>query len=169
VSGLDVVVTVGMGRWPFDRLLRAVAPLAATHRLFVQRGTSDVPLHCEAPRFVGPTELAERMARADVVVTHAGNTVRLVQRLGKVPLCVAREAARGEMGNDHQVHFLRAEVATGRCRAVWGDLDDLSERVAEHPAAAARLLAERPAPEPVDLTAAWQHLLRELEVEAVLR
>ena len=37
----SVVVTVGMGRWPFDRLVRAAAALGAEHDVFIQTGTSD--------------------------------------------------------------------------------------------------------------------------------
>lgn len=164
-----VVVTVGMGRWPFDRLLRAVAPLTTGYDLFVQRGTSDVAIDAPSPRFVRPDELHDRMAAADVVITHAGNTVRLVQRLGKVPICVAREAARGEMGNDHQVAYLRREADHGRAIGLWGDLGSLSEAVATHHDVQARLLATRPLPGPPDLNRAWHLLLHELDVELTSR
>jgi hypothetical protein len=154
-----IVVTVGMGRWPFDRLVAAAGALAADHDVFVQSGTSTVDPGCPAAGFVGPSELAERMAVADVVVTHAGNTVRTVQRLGRVPICVAREAARGEMGNDHQVHYLRAEERTGRAIGVWGDLGDLPAAVAGHATRQAELIATRPLPAPADLDLAWKLLL----------
>lgn len=160
-----MVVTVGMGRWPFDRLLRATAPLTAHHDVFVQRGTSDVHLECPSPRTVTPSELHRRMSEADVVVTHAGNTVRLVQRLGKVPICVAREAARGEMGNDHQVWFLRREQERARVIGLWGDLDDLPEAVLRHPSVERELLDARPLAPLPDLEAAWRLLLHELRVE----
>ncbi len=164
-----VVVTVGMGRWPFDRLLRAVGALGDDYDLFVQRGTSDVPLACPAPRFVSPSELRDRMQAADVVVTHAGNTVRLVQRLGKVPICVAREQRRGEMANDHQVQFLRHEQRSGLAVGLWGELDDLAAAIAGHPAVEAALLATRPKPPEIDLDRAWRLLLHELHVEASSR
>lgn len=143
-----VFVTVGMGPWPFDRLLRAVVPLCADHEVMAQTGTSAVRLPCPNRPFLGWGEVHEQLAAADVVVTHAGNTVRLVQRLGRVPIAVAREAARGEMGNDHQVDYLREEQRTGRVVAVW-DVEDLPDAVAAHAVAEQRLLAERPAPAPV--------------------
>lgn len=164
-----IVVTVGMGRWPFDRLLRAVAPLAADSDLFVQRGTSDVPINAPSPRFVAPDELRERMADADVVICHAGNTVRLVQRLGKVPICVAREAARGEMANDHQVRYLRIESQRGRAVGLWGDLADMVPAVERHGRIQAELLANRPLSAPPDLDRAWRLLLHELTVELTTR
>ena len=35
----SVVVTVGMGRWPFDRLVQAASRLSGEHEVFVQSGT----------------------------------------------------------------------------------------------------------------------------------
>ena len=130
---LDVFVTVGMGPWPFDRLLAALPEVCAAHDVFVQTGTSTLAPPCPHAPFLGYEETQQRIARADVVVTHAGNTVRLVQRLGKVPIAVAREAARGEMRNDHQVAYLRGEVAAGRVVALDGDLAGLADAVARHP------------------------------------
>lgn len=140
-----ILVTVGMGPWPFDRLLAAVAPLCEEHEVFAQTGTSGVRPPCPHAPFLALDDLRERLAAADIVVTHAGNTVRLVQRLGRVPIAVAREHARGEMGNDHQVAYLRAEERAGRVVAVW-DVARLPAAVAGHPAAQERLLAERPLP-----------------------
>ncbi|MER5606967.1 hypothetical protein AB0F93_09090 [Micromonospora tulbaghiae] len=144
-----VLVTVGMGPWPFDRLIEGVAPLCAAHEVFVQTGTSAVTPPCPHAPFLPLDDLRRRLAAADVVITHAGNTVRLVQRLGRVPVAVAREAARGEMGNDHQVEYLREEERSGRVVAVW-DVAELPAVVAAHPRRQHLLLAERPLPGPVD-------------------
>ncbi|MEU7901627.1 hypothetical protein [Actinoplanes sp. NPDC049118] len=143
-----ILVTVGMGPWPFDRLIAALAPLCAVHEVFAQTGASAVRPPCPHAPFLALDELQERLAAADVVITHAGSTVRLVQRFGGVPIAVARERARGEMGNDHQVDYLRAEERAGRVVALW-DVRRLAAAVAGHRAAAARLLAERPLPPPV--------------------
>ncbi|MCO1613658.1 hypothetical protein M8C11_02975 [Micromonospora sp. CPM1] len=144
-----LLVTVGMGPWPFDRLIEGVAPLCAAHEVFVQTGTSAVTPPCPHAPFLPLDDLRRRLAAADVVITHAGNTVRLVQRLGRVPVAVAREAARGEMGNDHQVEYLREEERSGRVVAVW-DVAELPAVVAAHPQRQHLLLAERPLPGPVD-------------------
>jgi SAM-dependent methyltransferase/UDP-N-acetylglucosamine transferase subunit ALG13 len=155
---LRVVVTVGMGPWPFDRLLEAVRPLCAEFDVFAQTGTSKIELPCATAAFVGFAELEERLRTADVVVTHAGNTVRLAQRMGKVPVAVAREARRGEMRNDHQVEYLAAEVPRGRVVALRGEADDgaglggLPAAVRAHPAREPRMLGEAPPlprPDPV--------------------
>ncbi|MEJ7583628.1 MAG: methyltransferase domain-containing protein [Acidimicrobiales bacterium] len=142
-------VTVGMSRWPFDRLVAAADRLAdhSGHDVFVQTGTAAVVPRCPHARFLAPEELGRRIAQADVVITHAGNSVRLVQRQGKVPLAVAREPGWGEMGNDHQVRFLASERGSGRV-VVLEDLDRLPHAVAEHGALEGRLLAERPPPPP---------------------
>ena len=136
---LKVLVTVGMGRFPFDRLVRAVGDLCEEHDVFVQRGVSTIEPQCEYVDFLPPGELMKRMRYADVVVSHAGNSVRLIQNMGKIPVAIAREHARGEMSDDHQVHFLRAEAAAGLVVAVNGDLSDLNAVVGRHPSLEARL------------------------------
>ncbi len=147
---MDVLVTVGMSNRPFDRLLSAVLPLCARHRVFAQTGTSTVRLPCPQAPFVPYPDLLERIHAADVVITHAGNTVRLVQRAGKVPIAVARTAAAGEMSNDHQVEFLRHEEQIGPVVAVWNPSEEIAAAVEAHPAAERRLLETRPLPECVD-------------------
>lgn len=145
---MEVLVTLGMSAWPFDRLLRGVAPLCPRHRVFAQTGASLFRLPCAQAPYVPYQELRERIRAADVVITHAGNTVRLVQRAGKVPIAVARMAADREMPNDHQVDYLRHEERTGRVVAVW-DVAELEATVEAHRAAESALLAERPLADPV--------------------
>jgi len=140
-----ILVTVGMGPWPFDRLIRALGPLCAEHEVFAQTGTSAVRPPCPHRQFIGFGDLQERIAAAEVIITHAGNTVRLVQRAGKVPIAVARRAALGEMGNDHQVAYLQREEHTGPVVAVW-EPDDLRPAVTMHAARQAALLRDRPLP-----------------------
>ena len=145
----EILVTVGMGRWPFDRLVSAIAPLCAEHRVTAQIGTSTLRPPCPHVSFMSSLELRRRIDTANVVITHAGNTVRLVQRAGKVPIVVARRARHGEMGNDHQVHYLSLEERSGPVVAVW-DLATLPRAIADHPAAQERLLRERPLSPPAD-------------------
>ncbi len=156
-------VTVGMSDWPFDRLLTAVAGLATEHEVFVQSGCSRMPLACPSTTFLTPAELEHRIRTCDVVITHAGNTVRLAQRWGRVPIAVARVAARGEAANDHQIDFLRQEEISTPVIAVW-DLAELADAVARHPRRAAELV-RRPVPQPVapeQLSAAMNELCRRL-------
>jgi SAM-dependent methyltransferase/UDP-N-acetylglucosamine transferase subunit ALG13 len=146
---VDVLVTVGMSRWPFDRLVTAVSSLAEEHRVFAQIGHAKVRPACPHARFIPFEELQSRLAAADVVVTHAGNTLRLAQRAGKVPIAIARRAALGEMANDHQVEYLRHEERSGRVVALW-EVERLPLAVNGHPDVEAALLAARPAPRPAD-------------------
>jgi UDP-N-acetylglucosamine transferase subunit ALG13 len=139
---MDIFVTVGMSRWPFERLLRAVEPLCGSHNVFVQTGSCEIKLRCATCRFVSFPDLLDRIEKADIVITHAGNTVRLVQRRQKVPIAMAREGARGEMANDHQVKYLRHEEQNGRVIAVW-DGADLRRLVENHRETQARMLATR--------------------------
>ena len=163
---MDIVVTVGMGPWPFDRLLKAVVPLCADHEVYAQTGVSRVALPCRHAPYVPYPEFLQQLQTADIVVTHAGNTVRLVQRMGKVPIAVARTSALGEMANDHQVEYLRDEEKHGRVIAVW-DVAQLPEAVRAHPAAQRRLAELPPLAPPADADAVadrldelWQGLLR---------
>ena len=141
-----LLVTVGMGPWPFNRLVTAVAPLCAYHDVFVQTGTSPVVPPCPHARYVPFGEMRERLAEADIVVTHAGRgTIRLVQRLGGVPIVVARRRARGETRSPRQEDFLRSAESTERLHAVW-DVAALPAAVASHAETAARLTETRPLP-----------------------
>lgn len=138
-----ILVTVGMGPWPFDRLIKAIIPLCAEHEVFAQAGTSSVRPPCPHSPFVPFSELDSLIKSADVIITHAGNTVRLVQRALKVPIAVARQSALGEMGNDHQVEYLRFEELAGPVLAVW-DVRRLPQAVLAHGGDQIRLLRERP-------------------------
>ena len=149
----SVVATVGMGSFPFDRFVRSLASLHAEFAVFAQIGPSSVLLPCASARFVPAGELRRRMLDADVIVTHAGNTVREVQRLGRVPIVVARRAALGEMANDHQVIYLAHERLAGRVVAV-DDVSQLLGAVRAHRRSEAQILASRslaPAPDPGEL------------------
>jgi UDP-N-acetylglucosamine transferase subunit ALG13 len=143
-----ILVTVGMEPWPFDRLVSAVRPLCAYHDVFVQTGSSAVVPPCPHAAYVPLDEMQRRLDDADIVVTHAGGTVRLVQRLDRVPIVVARRRPLGETRDDGQERYLRWEEQAGRVQALW-DVAALPAAVAQHATAAARLLTARPLPPPV--------------------
>jgi UDP-N-acetylglucosamine transferase subunit ALG13 len=151
-----ILVTVGMAPYQFDRLITAVAPLCAYHDIFVQTGVSAVVPPCPHAAYVPLDEFQRRLSEADIVLTHAGGTVRLVQRLGRLPLVVPRSFRRGEAVDDRQTDFLRAEESQGRAQAVW-DVDELPTAVAVH----SRLTLRSPLPPPVsdaDLIATMESL-----------
>lgn len=142
----EVLVTVGMGRFPFDRLLAAVVPLCDGWRVVAQTGTSTVDLPCPHQPFLPADELASLLAEVPIVVTHAGNTVRLVQRLGKVPIVVPRRASHGEMADDHQVAYVESERGYGRVIVAEPEPDALRQAVETHAERAAAVLARWPLP-----------------------
>jgi UDP-N-acetylglucosamine transferase subunit ALG13 len=143
---MNIFVTVGMSRWPFDRLLEAVRPLCAVHNVVVQSGPSTLKLPCPMYPFLSFQEVLDRIEGSHLVITHAGNTVRLVQRKERVPIAMARESAKGEMANDHQVKFLRYEEQHGPVVALWNG-SELPDLVARHMENQARLLSTRPLPQ----------------------
>lgn len=140
-----MLVTVGMGRFPFDRLLTAVGPLCARRRVFAQTGPSAVALPCASAPFLPADELGELLEAVPVVITHAGNTVRLVQNLGKVPIAVPRRAEFGEMADDHQVAYAAHEREHGRIIVVEPEADALLDAVATFSAVSGTLM-QRPLP-----------------------
>jgi ubiquinone/menaquinone biosynthesis C-methylase UbiE/UDP-N-acetylglucosamine transferase subunit ALG13 len=162
---MRIFVTVGMSRFPFDRLLSAVAPLCAEHDVFAQTGPSRVSLQCETMPFLSFEGLIARLACADVIICHAGNVVRVAQRQEKVPLAAARHASRGEAANDHQVEFLQSEKAAGSVVAI-DDMERLPELVASHAADEARILRERSLTPPTD-GAVVARVLDEIATEVV--
>ncbi|GIE95058.1 hypothetical protein Ari01nite_25230 [Paractinoplanes rishiriensis] len=134
---------------PFDRLVSAIAPLCAYHDIFVQTGSSSVVPPCPHDGFVPLDEMQRRLADADLVITHAGGTVRLVQRLSGVPIVVPRRRELGECASSRQVDYLRAEERVGLVRAVWevaALAAELAAAVASHGEEAGRLRSARVVP-----------------------
>jgi len=101
-----VLVTLGSERFPFARMIdmvRRILPLGTD--VVWQTGHTSVPR--DLPGRVVPwmsfTDMATQMARADVVVTHAGvGSVLAALDQGRVPLVLPRERRLGEHVDDHQ-------------------------------------------------------------------
>ena len=104
-----ILVTVGSSTFPFDRLLRAVAPLADGEELVVQHGASTIrPTDARCLEFVPFHELAALVRAARVVVTHAGvGSILLALSNGKKPVVVPRLRSFGETVDDHQLECAR--------------------------------------------------------------
>ena len=108
VEAQHVFVTVG-AQMAFDRLVHAVDRWAATTEreveVFAQIGPSDdPPTHVPHVASMGPADFAERMAWADVVVSHAGMGTIISALVDGTPLVLLpRLGARQETRNDHQV------------------------------------------------------------------
>lgn len=104
-----VVVTLGTDHHPFARLVGWVDRWAADHpgeRCVVQHGTAPAPRHAEGHPVLDPADIPGLMARARIVVGHAGpGTVLDARSAGRLPVIVPRRAHLGEVVDDHQVTF----------------------------------------------------------------
>ncbi|MCW0215177.1 MAG: glycosyltransferase family 28 [Pseudonocardia sp.] len=146
-SPLRVVVTVGTAHeFPFRRLFVRLAGLLrcggelqrAVGRpvevLWQSGGTPVDDLRIDAVPFLPATELAAALARADVVVSHAGTGSALASlEAGRFAVVVPREARLGEAGDDHQRELARELDGRGLARhREVGTLgvDDLLETLA---------------------------------------
>jgi UDP-N-acetylglucosamine transferase subunit ALG13 len=153
----SVLVTVGTGSFPFDRLLEAVSKLDPSVRLVVQRGPSRVvpPSAESVVDFMAFGDLLEAMSRAQAVVSHAGiGSIGLALACGKRPIVLPRRAALGENVDDHQVAFADAMEELG-CVKVARDDRELGQLLASQ-------LLTPPNP-PLMSTALVDELRRELE------
>ena len=114
-----VFVTVGTDFHPFDRLVGWVDTWLANGgagraRVVVQAGSSAPPRVAEGRTFLSYDEMREMVGEASAVVCQAGpGTVALVSSLGKRSLIVPRNAALGEVVDDHQRAFAARLAADG--------------------------------------------------------
>lgn len=104
-----IFVTVGMGRSPFDRLLRAVERLEVDEPIVVQYGASRVrPRNAVCHQFLEFHNLTEYVRAARVVVTHAGvGSIMVALANDKRPIVVPRVRRLGEVNDDHQAPLAR--------------------------------------------------------------
>ena len=101
-----ILVTIG-SMFPFDRLVRAMDALAAgwEEEVLAQIGDGAYePRHMRFVRKLPREEFIATIARADLVVGHAGmGTVITAGEHGKAIVIMPRRASLGEHTNDHQV------------------------------------------------------------------
>jgi UDP-N-acetylglucosamine transferase subunit ALG13 len=114
-----IFVTVGTEHYPFERLVGWVDGWLAERsdprvQCVIQHGTSAAPAHAEASSYLEYDHVEKLMRDAAAVVCHGGTgSVMLARHLGKRPIVVPRERARGEHVDDHQVVLARALAARG--------------------------------------------------------
>jgi len=103
--GRAVVTVGGNGEYGFRRLIEsAVRALPADADVLWQTGSTDVSgLAIDAKPTVPSAELSAELARADVVIGHAGTGTALAAlSAGKVPVLAARSVGHGEHVDAHQ-------------------------------------------------------------------
>lgn len=120
-----IFVTVG-SQLPFPRLIGAVeawAKKSGQGDVFLQVGeTDDAPKDLRSVRGLEPAAFEAEIARASVIVGHAGTgTLMAALAAGKPVVMLARRAALGETRNDHQLTTV--ERFSGR-PGVFGTADE---------------------------------------------
>lgn len=102
-----IFVTVGT-QLPFDRLVKTVEKWALesqTHDVFAQTGASNYqPSAISSSRFLGVDEFDERVAAAELLISHAGmGSIITAMEMSKPIVVMPRLAKFGEHRNDHQL------------------------------------------------------------------
>ena len=118
--GPFVFVTVGTDHHPFDRVVEWSDRLASRGiDVVVQYGTSCRPVVATGRDYLPIDELESLMRGAAVVVTHGGPaTIMQVRDLGTMPIVVARDPARNEHVDGHQMRFAARLHSIGSVVAV---------------------------------------------------
>ena len=106
---MTTFVSVGNATQPFGRLVHAVIALAPTlpQPVIIQHGATPVAAaHCDCRSYVSMTEFESLVARAPLLILHAGaGSVIHAVRAGKLPIVMPRSAGLGEHVDDHQMEF----------------------------------------------------------------
>ncbi len=132
---------------PFARLLKALVVVARTDGidLFVQGKRNGLELlGLPGAETVSREQFAERLAWADVVVTHGGaGTLIEALHAGHHPIAVPRLRCFGEVVNDHQLEMIDALACRGLLTK-WNDDADLLDLIVHAPRRGQPLIDARP-------------------------
>jgi UDP-N-acetylglucosamine--N-acetylmuramyl-(pentapeptide) pyrophosphoryl-undecaprenol N-acetylglucosamine transferase len=131
---LTVLVTVGtMEDVGFRRMVElALAGIPQGSVVTWQTGPTDVAdLPVEATPFIAGDQLADLVADADVVISHAGvGSILTALEAGRLPVVVPRYQRFGEHVDDHQVQIAAHLEELGLALVIWDD-DRISSAVLE--------------------------------------
>lgn len=122
---MKVLVTVGLERKPFDRMLRAVDEAVGKGWIpsdtLVQRGHTLFPCqYCKPIPFLSFDELRDAVRQTDLVIAHGGvGSVLLALEEGKIPLVIPRRRDLGEHVDNHQIEFVKRMEGEGRVMAAY--------------------------------------------------
>lgn len=142
-----VVVTVGSSRYGFRRLIDAVRRLVPPDvEVLWQTGSTDVAdLPIDGRVALPEADLAAAMARADLVIAHAGvGSALMALRAGKCPVLLPRTRAFGEHVDDHQREVAVALADAGL--SVATDPESMTEEDLLRAAGMVVTVAEEPRP-----------------------
>ncbi len=131
-----IFVTLGSQKFQFDRLLKALDELADQGKLgeeiLAQSGVSTYqPKNFPCEPFMDPERFSECVARADIVIAHAGTgTVIRAVNAGKKVIVVPRLARYGEHVDDHQTEMAEVFSQKGMILTCT-DCGELEDRIRE--------------------------------------
>lgn len=130
-----IFVTLGSQKFQFDRLLMKLDELLGkgqiTEPVFAQTGHSTyVPKHFKAAAFLDREAFAANMAKADLIITHAGTGAIIGGvKAGKKVIAVPRLAKFGEHVDDHQIQIVEQFADMCLLEPCW-DVEDLAQSYA---------------------------------------
>ncbi len=130
-----IFVTLGSQKFQFDRLLKKLDEMLEagilTDEVFAQTGYSTyTPKHFTARDFMDRDTFAETMAKADMVITHAGTGAIVgAAKKGKKTVAVPRLCKYDEHVDDHQLQIVEQFADMGIIEPCW-DTEDLPKAYA---------------------------------------
>lgn len=126
-----IFVTLGSQKFQFDRLLQKLDALiedgTITEPVYAQTGHSTyTPKHFETAAFMDRETFAAHMAKADMVITHAGTGAIIgAVKQGKKTIAVPRLSKYGEHVDDHQTQIVAQFTDMHLLEPCW-EVEDLA-------------------------------------------
>lgn len=114
-----IFATCGSSHFQFERMMRALdgVPRSALH---VQHGPAQPPPCAEAYPYLPFDDIVEKIAAADVVISHAGvGSILCAIRAGHTPIIFPRLKRYHETVDDHQAELAEALAARGTAVVAW--------------------------------------------------
>ena len=130
-----IFVTLGSQKFQFDRLLQKLDDLieegVITEPVLAQTGHSTYePRHFDVIPFMDRDTFAQNMAKADMVITHAGTGAIIgAVKQGKKTIAIPRLAKHGEHVDDHQLQIVEQFTDMNLLEPCW-DVEDLQTAIA---------------------------------------
>ena len=128
-----IFVTVGTGRFPFDRLLKVIDGGLKTglinEEVFAQTGSSQyIPKFFKYRDFLAFNEMIEFIQKANITVAHAGvGSTLLCLNSYKIPIAFPRLMKLGELVDDHQLEFAKRMEVQKKILAAYDEQDLLDK------------------------------------------
>ena len=133
-----IFATVGH-QMPFDRMVKIIDEWAGVNPevdIFAQIGKATYrPAHIDYSEFLTPQEYDRRIRESNIVIAHAGTgTIIKSLEYRKPIILMARESAKGETRNDHQLYTIELLAKRNHihCFSDISSLDALLKNIPEY-------------------------------------